>query len=51
MNLQEKKDMITKEFDTIVAISTPSLGEGYRNRPLEQDRQLAIAQRSSKGKI
>ena len=41
MNLQEKRnDMITKEFDTIAAISTP-LGEGGdRDRPLKRDRQL-----------
>ena len=52
MNLQEKRnDMITKEFDTIAAISTPLLVGGDRDRPLERDRQLAIAQKSSKVKI
>ena len=51
MNLQEKRnDMITKEFDTIAAISTP-LGEGAIGIVrLSGTDSFAIAQRIFKGK-
>ena len=52
MNLQEKRiDMITKEFDTIAAISTP-LGEGAIGIVrLSGTDSFAIAQKIFKGKI
>jgi len=51
MNLQEKRnDMITKEFDTIAAISTP-LGEGAIGIVrLSGTDSFAIAQKIFKGK-
>lgn len=52
MNLQEKRnDMITKEFDTIAAISTP-LGEGAIGIVrLSGTDSFAIAQKSLREKI
>ena len=41
--------MITREFDTIAAISTPQV-KGHWYCPPERNRQFAIAQKIFKGK-